>query len=306
MTPTGRSRTDRHRSDGHRSLRIVVVTCRTWPDLFPSDAALVDELAARGHHVEVRPWNGAPLEAFTSAELVVLRANWDFHHELATFETWLGAVDASSAMLVNPVELVIAHNHKGYLDHYAAAGIPTPRSATLSSCERSAIEAWMDEHGLERVVVKPAWGASGHGVELVDRDGLASLGQRWLDDGRHVIVQEFVPAISAGERALVFFGGEFSHALLRSPVPGEFRVNSQYGGSMELAPPVEPTAIEFGEAVMAALRGDAAYARIDVVGRDDDLMLMEVEVNEPALGLHLAPGSAARFAGTLERSIRSR
>ena len=39
------------------------------------------------------------------------------------------------------------------------------------------------------------------------------------------------------------------------------------------------------------------------VVRDGRFVLMEVEVNEPALGLHLAPGSADRFAEALLRRI---
>jgi hypothetical protein len=41
------------------------------------------------------------------------------------------------------------------------------------------------------------------------------------------------------------------------------------------------------------------YARVDGVLRDGRFLLMEVEVNEPGLGLHLAPGAAERFATTL-------
>jgi len=36
---------------------------------------------------------------------------------------------------------------------------------------------------------------------------------------------------------------------------------------------------------------------------DGQFVLIEVEVNEPALGLHLAPGSADRFADALLRRL---
>jgi hypothetical protein len=41
------------------------------------------------------------------------------------------------------------------------------------------------------------------------------------------------------------------------------------------------------------------YARVDGVLREGRFLLMEVEVNEPGLGLDLAPGSAERFADAL-------
>ena len=111
-----------------------------------------------------------------------------------------------------------------------------------------------------------------------------------------MIVQEFMPQIRAGEFALVFFGDRFSHALHRTAAVGDFRVNSQYSGSMALASAVDPGAIRLGSHVLSLLGEPPTYARIDVVGSGDDVTLMEVEVNEPALGLDLAPGSAARFA----------
>ena len=62
---------------------------------------------------------------------------------------------------------------------------------------------------------------------------------------------------------------------------------------------VSPGLIEFGAKVEASLSERATYARIDVVGEQPDFVVMEVEVNEPGLGLDLAPGSAARFAAVL-------
>jgi hypothetical protein len=44
------------------------------------------------------------------------------------------------------------------------------------------------------------------------------------------------------------------------------------------------------------------YARIDIVRRSEDLVLIECEINEPGLLLDRAPGSAERFArATLAR-----
>ena len=47
------------------------------------------------------------------------------------------------------------------------------------------------------------------------------------------------------------------------------------------------------------------YARVDGVTRDGALLVTELELNEPALSLTLAPGSAARFAEATVRRLGS-
>ena len=113
-----------------------------------------------------------------------------------------------------------------------------------------------------------------------------------------VLVQEFLPGITGGELAGIFFDGVFSHACHRVPAPGEFRINSQYGGRM-IATDVPPDVVAQMASVVARLPSPALYARVDGIICDDRFVLMEVEVNEPGLGLDLAPGSADRFADAL-------
>lgn len=291
------SRTESNAESKH----IVLVTCQRWPNLSRGDAALADELMVRGHHVVARPWNDAPLVEFTSADLIVLRSNWDFHHDPAGFERWLDAVEASPAEVRNQPDLVRSFLDKTYISDLAALGFRTPETLVADELDPTIVGAWADGFGFDRIVLKPAWGASGHEVQLVDRSDLAEVGAAWRNnpDRRSMLVQEFIPGVSDGEYALVFFAGNFSHALIRQPTNGDFRVNSKYGGTMSHVENVDPSLIEFGGKVEAAFPWPATYARIDVVVDGDDYVLMEVEVNEPALGLNLAPGSAARFADAL-------
>jgi glutathione synthase/RimK-type ligase-like ATP-grasp enzyme len=113
-----------------------------------------------------------------------------------------------------------------------------------------------------------------------------------------VLVQEFLPEIAAGELAGVFFDGVFSHGLRRVPAPGEFRINAQYGGRMEAAA-LGPAMVAQMREVLALLPERPLYARVDGVADGERFVVMEVEVNEPGLGMHLAPGSGDRFAEAL-------
>jgi glutathione synthase/RimK-type ligase-like ATP-grasp enzyme len=180
-----------------------------------------------------------------------------------------------------------------------ARGATLPRSAVVPA-DVSAVAGAIQTLRLTDAVLKPIVGASGFGVERVrpGDEAVALERLRPVKPTTQLLVQEFVPEIAAGELAGVFFEGTFSHGLRRVPLPHEFRVNSQYGGRLELATLTDETVCQM-TAVLALLPQVPLYARIDGVLRAGGLLLMEVEVNEPGLGLHLVPGAAERFAAAL-------
>jgi hypothetical protein len=52
------------------------------------------------------------------------------------------------------------------------------------------------------------------------------------------MIQEYLSAIEAeGEWSLLYFGGGFSHGVRKKPRPSDFRVQMEFGGSVEPAAP---------------------------------------------------------------------
>ncbi len=117
-----------------------------------------------------------------------------------------------------------------------------------------------------------------------------------------VLVQEFLPEIAEGELSLVYFDGVFSHAIRKRPPPGEFRVNSRFGATRSAETP-SPDVAEQGATALRALPELPLYARVDGVVRDGALIVIEVEVIEPALFMEFDPASAERFAEATARRI---
>ena len=114
------------------------------------------------------------------------------------------------------------------------------------------------------------------------------------------MAQPFLPDIvSAGELSLVFFDGEFSHAVRKTPAEGDIRVQPEWGGVITAA---EPTAEELADAehVLAAAGRDFLYARVDFVG---DRLLIELEAIEPRFFFEYAPPEAP---GNLAQALRRR
>jgi glutathione synthase/RimK-type ligase-like ATP-grasp enzyme len=285
-------------------MRVALVTCTTWPEISASDRLYAEALARLGVSVVGAPWNG-PLEPFIAADLVVLRSNWDYHHDLAGFTDWLDALEQRGSHLLNAPALVRWNLNKRYLLDLAHRGIHVPRTEIVPT-DASAIATVLARYGWQEAVVKPTVGASGHGVRLWRADRPRMPEDLVVSAPGEMVVQELLhEVVESGEASYVFFDGVFSHAMLKRPAAGDFRVNSDYRGTVEAFDPDESLVRQAG-AVLDVLDQVPLYARVDGVTHDGALLVTELEVNEPALSMTLAPGSAERFAEATVRRLRAR
>ena len=284
--------------------RICFVTCRTWPDISDSDRLVQRALEARGATVEARAWN-APGADWDGFDAIVLRSNWDYHFEPDAFLGWLDRLERARARVWNPPALVRWNLTKAYLLDLARAGVPTVATVILEDESRAGLEAVMAARGWSRVVMKPVISASAHDTRLVSAatmdEAVAALRSGAIR--RPVLVQPFVEEIqSRGEWSLVFIETEMTHAVLKRPAAGEFRVQPRLGGTVETPePPARVRAV--ARAALAALPVPPLYARIDGVEAAAGFQIMEVEVNEPGLFFPHAPAAAVRFAEALLRRL---
>jgi hypothetical protein len=108
--------------------------------------------------------------------------------------------------------------------------------------------------------------------------------------------------VSEGEHSLIYFGGSFSHAILKTPKQGDFRVQEEHGG---LIRPTSPETLlrQRSDAVIAALDAAPLYARADFVRTaNNDFAIMELELIEPSLYFRMDAAAPARFAAALDRA----
>jgi hypothetical protein len=267
-----------------RHPRIVFAGCRALTDGDGDDAGLVVALRARGLHARWLSWDDPETER---ADLVVLRATWDYVDRLDEFLAWTRRVPN----LLNAPDVVAWNTDKRYLADLAAAGVPTVPSRFFAPGEPVTL------FGGE-VVVKPAVGAGSFGVQRFTDPGAAREHAALLQsDGRTVLVQAYDARIADGETALVFLAGRQSHAFTKGPIlppPGSRPAFDESGTyAEESLRPAEPDfeLWDVGHAALAAAAdhlGIAAseflYARVDVIGDAQDPRLLELELVEPSLG----------------------
>ena len=122
------------------------------------------------------------------------------------------------------------------------------------------------------------------------------------------MAQPFARAIlDEGEYSLFSFNGAPSHTVLKTPKPGDFRVQEEHGGEI-LAVTPESALAAAGEKILASVGEPPLYARADMVRSNDGdaWWLMELELVEPSLYLRMDPEAPARFARAIDARLRDR
>jgi hypothetical protein len=229
---------------------------------------------------------------------VVIRSCWDYHERVSEFRAWTRRMQEEGVALQNSAAVVTWNMDKHYLAELAAQGIPTVPTIWLKWRASVSLAAVLATEGWTRAVVKPTISASTWATDVERAAGDQAALDALLRTG-DVMVQKFMPQIETeGEWSLMFFGKVYSHAVLKTPAAGEFRIQSEYGGST-LARVPSPMVIAQAEKIVRAVAEPLLYARVDGVVANGEFVLMELELIEPFLFLGTAPGSAERFADAI-------
>lgn len=260
---------------------------------------LVAALEAIGIEVQVCDWDD-PVVDWSGFELVLLRSTWDYAQRLPEFLAWCAQVSARTSLL-NPADLVRWNSDKHYLRDLSEAGIAVVESVFIEPGE--AADGFPD---YPEFVVKPAVGAGSRDTRRHLRQGRAAAiahVRELLDGGRAVLVQPYQTAVDTlGETALMFFDGEFSHAIRKGPLLQRDRGATELLFAPEQIDPRTPSAAELALArqVLDTLPfATPLYARIDLLPTPDGPRLLELELIEPSLFFQHSATAAARFAARL-------
>lgn len=298
-------------------MRIAILTSDALPTLTPDDRLFADALRARGQEVVPAIWSDESID-WGGFDVVAVRSPWDYYKRPAEFARWIERVERAGTPVHNPLPMLRWNGDKRYLRDLAAYGaslIPTAWVEPGEHASLASLAAIVDREGWhDGLVVKPivsggAWETirvgAGEPLEEAQRH-LEKLAAPGAGTGG-AMVQPFVPeVVDDGEWSLLFFGGEFSHAVVKRAKHGDYRVQQAHGGSVERVE--APASLVAGARAIldaaAALTGLASraellYARVDGVARGETFLLMELEALEPQLFFLQHPPSAERLAELL-------
>jgi glutathione synthase/RimK-type ligase-like ATP-grasp enzyme len=288
--------------------RIAVVTSRKYDRYHPDDTPLIHALPGVGLAPEACVWNDPGVD-WSRFDAVLVRTPWDYYKRWGEFREWLDRVESAGVPVANPVPLLRWNADKHYLLALERAGVNVVPTRFVDGSD---VAGAIDACGWGDVVVKPAVSGGARDTLRVRHGDRATLRERLGELGRRheLLVQPFVPEIaSVGEWSLMFFGGDYSHAVLKRPRSGDFRVQNEHGGAHEHAEPGDGLVAQ-ARAMLAALPelgfDECVYARVDGVVVDGRFALMELEALEPQLFLTGYPQAGLRFAHVLRDWVERR
>src|SRR5574342_1175811 len=212
--------------------RVAFATHRESPELTDDDRMASDVLRGRGVGVHPVAWD-APDVDWGGFDLVVIRSTWDYHLKAGVYAEWLRSFLPGADRLWNPPAVVLGNLNKRYLIELARRGVDVVPTAYVGAGDGQRLRALIERSGWNEVVVKPAIAASGPGAWRSSLDAAGGDQARFVEEiqTRDLLVQPYVPEIaSSGEWSLVFFDGGYSHAVLKRPADGDFRVQRHFGG----------------------------------------------------------------------------
>jgi glutathione synthase/RimK-type ligase-like ATP-grasp enzyme len=276
--------------------RIAIATCTGYDDLKVDDELLREAFAERGAEAHSVVWDGED-PGWEEFDLCLVRSTWDYHDAYPEFLEWTRKVGAATA-LRNPAELIAWNSEKTYLRELAEAGTPTVPTVWIGRDSEPDAEAILAEQGWEEAVIKPTVDLGAKNLHRVRAGGGEAQATLEAVLGRgEAMLQPFLPSLeSEGELSLIYIDGELSHAVRKRPAPGDFRVQSIWGGTMEAAKPGAGE-MEIGDSALSQLAEPPLYARVDLVtDLNGAACLIELELIEPNLYLSIYPNAAARLA----------
>lgn len=261
------------------------------------DELLKQELEKRGLRVTRKDW-ADPHFDWSSTQYAIFRTTWDYFHKFEQFKNWLASTRTKTNFL-NTIETVIWNMDKHYLLDMQEKGINIPESIFVHKGDQITLRDLLENTGWNDCILKPTIAGTArhtYRLNLYNVNDHEELFQELIAQ-EDMMLQVFVDSIlTDGEISLVVINGIYSHAILKKAQAGDFRVQGNFGGSVQVYEPTKEE-IAFAEKAMALCDPVPLYARVDIMyDNNRQLALGELELIEPELWFREKPEAAAKLA----------
>lgn len=282
---------------------IAFLTMHSLEGFECDDALAIEPLRQRGIEVVSIPWR-EPTD-WRQFDAIVVRSPWDYQSRFHEFIEVLRLIERSGTPLWNPLPLMEWNLHKSYLFDLQSRGVPIVPTVRARDLTVDRLRGLPEELGTPEIVIKPIVGAGANRTHRLRFPWTATAEQAAIADHAtsEYLAQPFLQTITdEGEYSLIYFQGELSHAILKTPKSGDFRSQEEFGSRLTQITPDDQLR-SHGDLVMAALPTPPLYGRVDLIRLHEGFALMEVELVEPALYLSKSPKAAESFATALANML---
>lgn len=257
---------------------------------------LFDFLTRKGHSVSFQIWDD-PAVDWTQFELIILKSPWDYFDKIDAFNAWLDKLEQLNCRVLNPVATVRWNSDKRYLKDVQDKGMKIVPTMWLEKGSQFVAADAFAALNAEKIIVKPSVSGGAKNTFALTAADAAEKAEsiNTLLRQEAFLVQPFVEEVKTkGEWSFLFFNGAYSHTVLKTAKPGDFRVQHFFGGTIHTPEP--PAALlEQAHNLVDAFAQGCLYARVDGVEINGELHLMELELIEPFLFMATSEGAFERY-----------
>lgn len=246
-------------------------------------------------------------------DAVLFLGCWGYHNEPTQYLDYIDWLEAQGVTVLNPPPVLRWNMDKRYLLDLQQQGVSVAPLRHYPQHARINLADEVQQAGFVRYVLKPTVSANANKTRVCEGPPDAAACELADDILRHsgLLIQPFFDAlVTHGELSLLFFGGQFSHAVCKVPRPGDFRSQPSFGAHLSPLSPSLPLLAQAQKAIWAAPHGPSlAYARVDGFVQDGRFELVELELIEPFLFLRSAPSpqrAAQRFAQSIVAAVSAK
>ena len=248
------------------------------------DKLLKKELELLGLNVIIKDWKSKKFD-WTKAEYAIFRSTWDYFDNFKLFSNWLEK-NKYEIKFINSLEIIKWNLDKVYLLELQEKGINIATTILIKKNQPTTLKKLFKDTGWQEAVLKPTVSGAARHTYRINRNSYNDYEEifKGLICNEDFLFQEFIKnIISKGELSLIVIGGKYTHAVKKTAKKGDFRVQDDHGGKVEVYHASDKE-IEFAEQCINLCLEMPLYARVDIAyDNNNDISLVELELIEPEL-----------------------
>ncbi len=293
---------------------ITLLTASTYlnpkdPDWYVQQILTEDEilrsaLEQKGLTVHRIDWANKEFD-WTTTKSVMFRAVWDYTQRYEEFLPFLNFV-TTKTLLINPLKTILWNLDKHYLRDLHYRGINIPKTIYIEKGDQTTLRELHQKNNFSETILKPAMSAGARHTYRLNNDNLEERETifQHLIVNEAMILQPFLRTIiDHGEITLIVIGGKYTHAILKKTKAGDFRVQDDFGGTVNSYVPTQEE-ISLAEHVVSVCKPIPSYARVDmIIDNRGNLAVSELELIEPELWFRFEPNTAIALSENVHQLL---
>lgn len=274
-------------------------------NVIKEDQLVLDAISKRGLSGKKVAWSDDSFD-WTQTKMALFRTTWDYAEKFTAFSDWLMEVSMKSR-LINDYETVVWNLDKHYLQDLKDKGVNVVETYFIEPGDTRTLKELHETLGWTDTVLKPAISAAAKDTFKLNPDTISDHEERYayLIKDETMMLQPFQEdVLKRGELSLMVIGGAYTHAVLKVAKPGDFRVQDDFGGTVEDYTPSQAE-IDLALAAVQACDTLPLYARVDIVTDNNGTpAVSELELVEPEMWFRNNEEAAERLADEVVKLLK--